>query len=108
MGIFRDFFYKGKIFLLGSRLHDFSIGTVLKFSSGTSLFHSDLDECFVKSGEQPAGIAPYQCNKPVLGRYLVVYLHNPGPLTLCEVQVFGIKGKIWIYRAVCVVKFLVQ
>ena len=102
------------LFLLGHRLKNFTI------AAGNTFNQADLQSfspesympCVHVSGQlADSETRELMCDKPVVGRYVTVYLYHFNvtvyPLTICELQIFEerVPGNCLLFYMYCTVLF---
>ena len=81
----------------GSRLHDVVVQVSYTFTPHIEQDQADWALCARQPGAFSAGeTRKLPCKGPVRGRYVIISIPGKGQiLTLCEVQVYAVKGKQW-------------
>ena len=84
---------KDTLFLTAARLHDVMIHVTHYYSTNSELSTSEL--CAQVEGPFQLGETRHvHCSQDVVGRYVIISLPgNEEILTLCEVQVYGVRGR---------------
>ena len=84
------------LLLEAERLHNFTVAVGSTFNPNdlASFNPETFTPCAYEPGQFLQGdTREMMCNRPVTGRYVMVYIHQTGatkhPLTICELQVFG-------------------
>ena len=82
------------MFFTGDKLRDFTIAVGDDVSSRDSFNPDNFKQCIHVPGQiEAAETRILQCDPPVIGQYVAVYMKRKEVLTLCEVEVYGMSVK---------------